>query len=346
MMKRFLWLPTTILLLCSLVGVTSCSDAEDPSPVPLPEIPQIIFDTDIGSSTDDLFALQMLNRYQDKGQCRLLGVVVNREGEDYAACVDIMDTYYGHPSIPIGLVRDGIKSPHVFIDYKSVHTFTLPDGNLMFQHTLKDYSTLLDGWQLYRKLLASQADNSVSIVSVGFFTCLAQLLESAPDSYSPLSGVELVRRKVKCLYIMGGNFLKKNNEAEYNLQQGIEFAKTFFRLWPSEVDAIFSPDEVGGQIEYKIEQVIADINWTDIHPIKQVYMNFNCDTGQKMWDPLIVINAVEGNSLFDLSERGNVTVSEEGYTQFSPSATGPYRYQLPGNDEWNTAMLNKIRKSN
>lgn len=74
----------------------------------------------------------------------------------------------------------------------------------MFQRTLKDYSSLLDGWQLYRKLLASQADNSVSIVSVGFFTCLAQLLESAPDSYSPLSGIELVSHKVKCLYLMGG----------------------------------------------------------------------------------------------------------------------------------------------
>lgn len=99
----------------------------------------------------------------------------------------------------------------------------------------------------------------------------------------------------------GGNFLHK--KAEYNLQQGIEFAKTFFRLWPSKVDVIFSPEEVGSQIDYEIKQVIADINWTDIHPIKQIYMNFNCDTGS-------------------------------------------YRYQLPGDDAWNTAMLNKIRNSN
>lgn len=133
----------------------------------------------------------------------MLGVVVDREGEGYAACADMMNTYYGHADIPIGLIRNGIKVPRVYIDYKPVISITLPDGNLMFQRTLKDYSSLLDGWQLYRKLLASQPDNSVSIVSIGFFTCLAQLLESAPDSYSPLSGIELVSHKVKCLYLMG-----------------------------------------------------------------------------------------------------------------------------------------------
>ena len=31
-----------------------------------------------------------------------------------------------------------------------------------------------------------------------------------------------------------------------------------------------SPGEVGDGVEYLPEQVIADINWTDIHPIKQV----------------------------------------------------------------------------
>ncbi len=45
------------------------------------------------------------------------------------------------------------------------------------------------------RLLDAQPDYSVSIVSIGFVTCLAQLLLSTPDSYSSLSSVELVRRK-------------------------------------------------------------------------------------------------------------------------------------------------------
>ena len=140
----------------------------------------------------------MLHYYEQQGRCKLLGVVVDREGEDCAACTDVMNTYFGRSDVPIGLVRDGIKNPTVWIDYKA-----LP-------RSIDDYSALPDGWQLYRRLLAAQPDHSVSICSVGFAVCLAQLLESVGDAYSPLSGVELVRRKVKCLYIQGGSSISSS----------------------------------------------------------------------------------------------------------------------------------------
>ena len=89
-----------------MVSLISCS--KDPiEPEPQNEytgIPLVILDTDIGSSTDDLFTMMMLYRYQEKDGCRLLGVVVDREGEDCAACADVMNTYYGHGDIPIGPV--------------------------------------------------------------------------------------------------------------------------------------------------------------------------------------------------------------------------------------------------
>lgn len=50
---------------------------------------------------------------------------------------------------------------------------------------------------------------------------------------------------------------------------------------------VFSPMETGQTVEYTPEQVISDISWTDAHPIKQVYMNCNCNTGQRMWDVMI-----------------------------------------------------------
>ena len=307
-------------------------------------VPLVILDTDIGSSTDDLFALEMLYRYEEQRQCRLLGVVVNREGEDCAACADVMNTYFGHSDIPIGLVRDGIENPAVWIDYKALPTHSDSNGNLLFQRSVADYAALPDGWQLYRRLLAAQPDHSVSIVSIGFVTCLAQLLESEADEYSPLDGVELVRRKVKCLYAMGGVF-GESEEPDFNFSQGITFAKTFFNLWPQEVDIVFSPQEVGQEIEYTPQQVITDIDWTDRHPIKQVYMNYNCNTGQRMWDPMAVINAVEGDSQFSLSERGTVKLTDNAETIFTTSVTGNCRYQLPGNAEWSALMLHKIRNA-
>ena len=80
------------------------------------DVPLVIFDTDIGSSTDDLFALEMLYRYEEQGLCRLLGVVVDREGTECAACADVMNTYFGRSDVPIGLVRNGIDSPAVWLD--------------------------------------------------------------------------------------------------------------------------------------------------------------------------------------------------------------------------------------
>ena len=83
----------------------------------------------------------------------------------------------------------------------------------------------------------------------------------------------------------------------------------------------------------------------------------NCNTGQKMWDPLAVIHAVEGDSLFSLSPRGTVSLTPECATIFMPSSTGRSattgdaclskncRYQQPGTADWNAAMLEKIRNS-
>ena len=86
---------------------TACSNDDNPSSdssggKEYIGIPLIILDTDIGSSTDDLFAMQMLYRYADEGKCKFLGVVVDRQGEDCAALADVMNTYFGYPDLPIG----------------------------------------------------------------------------------------------------------------------------------------------------------------------------------------------------------------------------------------------------
>lgn len=342
-MKRIKCLMLACIAAFFMTLFSSCT-GENIRPLGYTGAPLVILDTDLGSSTDDLFSMQMLYRYHDKGRCKLLGVVVDRMGENNAAIADVMNTYFGHPSIPIGLERSGVANPQVWIDYSGLPDYRNADGTRMFGRTLSDYSTLPDGWKLYRKLLAEQPDHSVSIVSTGFVTALAQLLESEGDGYSPLNGVELVRQKVKCAYVMGGVF-SEEVEPDYNFMQAIDFSIRFFRLWPKDVDMVFSPGEVGDAIEYKPETVIGDISWTNVHPIKQVYMKCNCDTGQKMWDPLAVIQAVLGDELFKLSERGEVRLTPNGETIFTANSQGNCRYQLPGDSVWNVDMLWRIRKS-
>ena len=335
-------------LLCGNMVLTSCSNKDEATEQDnaYTGVPLVILDADFGSSTDDLFALEMLCRYDEQQSCRLLGVVVDREGEENADFADVMNTYFGHPKVSVGLVQNGIQNPKVWIDYAHVAYMTESDGTtLMFPRTVNQPGMRPDGYKLYRRLLSQQPDHSVSIVSTGFVTSLAQLLQSEADECSDLSGVELVRQKVKCIYLQGGVF-GEAEEADFNFAQSITFAQTFFDLWPKDVDMVFSPMEVGQAVDYTPEQVIADVSWTDRHPIKQVYMKCDCDTGQRMWDPMCVIQAVMGDSLFSLSERGTISITPQANTIFTPSATGNVRYQQPGDTQWAAMMLETIRTMN
>jgi hypothetical protein len=303
---------------------------------------RIILDTDMGSSTDDLFALMMLYRYMGMQRCKLLGVIVDRMGKANADIVDAMNCYYGYPDIPIGLETNGMKHPPVWIPYHNLAYARTVDSELMFERKIGDGGSYMEAYKLYRKLLAAQPDKSVTIASIGFVTSLANLLESGPDEYSPLSGVELVRTKVKAIYAMGGVF-GKAVEPDYNFLQAIDFSLKFLELLPKEVDVVFSPGEVGDPLDYRPEQVIADLSWTDCHPIKWTYQYLFCDTGQKMWDPQAVINAVEGNDLYNLSPRGWVTLTPRGETLFTPDPEGNARYQYPGDPVWCDLVLKYIR---
>ena len=155
---------------------------------------RVILDCDMGSSTDDLFALMMLYRYMDMKRCNLIGVIVDRMGKANADIVDVLNNFYGYPDIPIGLETQGIPNPHVFINYHNLPYARSVDAVPMFKRSVGDNGSYMESYKLYRKLLAEQPDRSVTIASIGFVTSLARLLESGPDEYSPLNGVELVRR--------------------------------------------------------------------------------------------------------------------------------------------------------
>lgn len=77
---------------------------------------------------------------------------------------------------------------------------------------------------------------------------------------------------------------------------------------------------------------------TDIHPIKQIYLRFDCNTGQRMWDPMLPLQEIEGESLIALSPREHLS--------FTADPNGNYRYQIAGDEAWAERMLNLIRASN
>ncbi len=342
----------TMLYLCLLLfsmaaqaqqcGMEKCKPQCRKAPV------KMILDADFGSSTDDLFALMMLNHYIDEGRVDLKGIVVDREGDDNAGVVDIFNTYYGHPDIPVGLERNGVKNPRCFIPYNGICKLKDAQGQPLFKRSF-DSKQCMDGYKLYRKLLSKADDKSITVVAIGFVTTLSQLFDSQADEFSNLTGLELFEKKVKAVYMQAGRFEENDSLSGYNLRAASKQADAFFKKFPKSVDIIMSPSNIGDGMNYLPEDVLADLKGVEVNPIKAVYTNYTCDTGQRMWDTNSLVNAVMGNCQYMLSPRGWMTFVEKGEESlllYRKDTNGNARYQLPGDSYFNTEKLMDIRRYN
>lgn len=203
----------------------------------LPAQTRVIFDTDFGGDADDLGALAMLHHFQQKKSCRMLGIMLWTNEQYAVSAVDAVNRYYGHPDIPIG-----VRLPDSYYG-EETYNKVLADH---FPHTLQ-YADAADAVTLYRRLLAAEPDKSVTVIVVGPMGNIKNLLLSAPDRHSPLSGKELINRKVKEFAVMGGQF--PSGEWEWNFNGGIEGDTRFVLEALTEVPIVFSGYELGLQVK-------------------------------------------------------------------------------------------------
>jgi len=168
---------------------------------------KVIFDTDFGADADDLGALVMLHYYVEKGECDLLGVACWQNEQDAVPAIHAVNKYYGHPDVPIGVRKDDTATYNIDWLYTNPLAEQLPHS--------KTFKSVPDATVMYRQLLSGQPDSSVTIVATGVLTNLKYLLQSEPDSISPLSGEELVRKKVKLFSIMGGDYPEGIQESNF-----------------------------------------------------------------------------------------------------------------------------------
>lgn len=306
---------------------------------------RVILDMDLGSSTDDLVTLDMALQYHREGKVQLLGVICDRMGKLNANVGSIFCDYYGLGDIPIGLETDGVVDPHVFIDYAPVlDTLHTADGQLMFHTDRYRDKTYPEAYKLYRKLLAESPDRTVDIVICGFVSSIAQLLWSKPDEISSLSGYELLQQKLRSFYVQGGTFITDNPEPDYNFLQAPEAAKSFFNFNWTYYPTIFNAMETGQSVDYEPDSLIRDIDWTDHHPLKQVYMRCDCNTGQRMWDVMSILHLMVEPELFTLSEYGSTKLNEDCSVIFIPDSTALQRYTYPFTPERSARALDLIRQ--
>ena len=272
--------------------------------------PGIIFDTDIGNDIDDALALAMLHSMESRGECKLIGVTITKDHPDAAKFVDIVNTFYGRGTIPIGIVKNG-KTPEdsAMLRVPIEHRPPYPVAN----RPPEDAAALL------QRLLKKEKEGSVIVVQVGFFTNLARLLD-APGAK------QLIAKKVKLLALMAGAFPTGN--PEYNVKIDIPAARKVFAEWPTPI--VTSGFEIGLAVLYPAHAIMNYFKYVENHPVVDAYRAYKkMPYDRPTWDLTAVLYAVRpSGGYFTLSEKGTILVDGEGKTELKPDPRGNHRYLI------------------
>ena len=280
-------------------------------PAPIP----VIFDSDMGPDYDDVGAITLLHAFADSGYAKILATVASTKYEGVAAVLNVFNTYFKRPNILIGVP----KGRALELKDKQHWTDSLIKN---YPHRIKTNAEAPDAIAVYRKVLASQPDTSVTIITVGFVTNLAGLLQSQQDQYSKLTGLQLVKKKVRKLVCMAGRFPWGS---EFNLDRDAASSIETFRQWPTTV--IFSGWEIG----YKIRTGLPLINNNKIKnsPVKDVFRisipkDPQDSLGRMSWDETAVLVAIKGYQPWYTLSPGTITINKDGSNGWSNASSSHY----------------------
>lgn len=246
----------------------------------------------------------------------LLAVNINYPSSYSALAASAILSHYGQGEVPIGISRP--ISNETFIDTwsyslgefatKVAYQWRCDDCAVRWGHVEND---TWDPVALYRKTLSEAADGSVTIASIGFFNNLAGLLDSPGDSYSELTGPELVDRKVAELVVMGGGYPSGH---EFNFW-GYDPSATARVVNNWKGPLVFSGSELGGNVSSG-GRLMAQGPAGD--PVRAAYLYYTYNTSRFSWDPLTMLYAIDG--LGELFEFGN----DVGYNFVHPNGSNAW----------------------
>jgi inosine-uridine nucleoside N-ribohydrolase len=216
-----------------------------------------------------------------------------------------------------------------------------PDGSFVYPHRLIDGNQAPEAVEVLRRTLVAQPDQSVVMIQVGFSTNYARLLESKSDSVSSSDGRDLIRKKVRLLSVMAGNYadihdsgkVYPKGQPEFNLMMDVPSAQRVFSSWPTPIVA--SGFEVGAQMLFPAFAIEHYFSYVQDHPIAETYRAYVEWTKTKWphdhatFDLTAVLYAVRPDAdYFSLSKPGTITVLPGGASRFDEAESGMHRYLI------------------
>ena len=315
-------LPRLLVLVSMLTLIVSAS-------IDAAEKPYIIFDTDMDTDCDDVGALAMLHALADKGEVTILATPVSSKFPYSVPCTEAINNYYGRGDLPIGCPKgDGAG-----IKRGSKYAQQIADAYPTQYKTNDDAPNAVT---VYRKVLAAQADASVTILTVGYLTNLRDLLASKPDGISDLSGAELVKRKVTLWVCMGGRYPKHDDPRKFgNFKPDAESAVIAVRDWPTPI--VFSG--LGGEETLLTGQTL-DTTPKE-NPVRKAYKLFlGTKPARQSADLITVLYAVRPDANYwKLHETGYNHIFNNGTNEWRDKPDNPTQHLLLLQD----GVIDKVR---
>ncbi|MBQ9769069.1 MAG: nucleoside hydrolase, partial [Clostridia bacterium] len=284
------------------------------------EVPNVIFDSDLGGDCDDLGALAILYYYHQNGEINLVATTscTSMWG---AGGMSAINTYYGYPDMPMGFngTKYSAHSSSAYGRYLSTH----------FSNPLVDKQEYESAVKVMRKALSEAEDNSITICAVGPYTNLYNLLCSSADEYSPLSGYDLVKQKVKWVLAMGCQY---PSGKESNIAGNATAAKYINQNWPTPI--VYSTWEIGNPIKTASRETLDRMDKNN--PIREGYeehfRNLKYGIPRPSWDPLTAYFTGAGyDEYYDL-HRADVAIDGVGNSVFFDNETTGARAYLTKKD--------------
>jgi len=302
----------------------------------------LIIDSDMSHNADDTGDHAMMWALAARGEVNVLAIVISSTNDYSAPVAKAIATYYGHPNVPIGANKESLPN-----DYAAYFSYYTQQVAAHFGNPADTRFNYPDGVTVYRQALAGAANNSVYILSAGYYRPLMELLQSGPDAISPLTGMQLVSQKVVRLIIVAGSFPDSGTTDRGNMLIDPDSGSYVVANWPAQL--IWMPDD---QAWNTITGPAANSN-PNLNPVTmsyQLYCNGGgsapdqtyCANDTPGWAQLGELYAVRGlqtnfvgGGLFGSTVVWDSTTSEPGRIIWSQSPNRNQSYLLtstPGAD--------------
>ena len=295
------------VLLSLTVGRVNGQSATKNQPVP------VIFDTDMGPDYDDVGAITMLHAFADAGQARILATIASTNYSNVAPVLSVLNTYFKRPNVPIGVPKGKAISDRDMQHWSDTLVARYP-------HAVKSNDATPDAVTLYRQILAKQPDHSVTVITIGFLTNLADLLNSPADQYSNLSGKALAAKKIKRVVSMAGKFPAGR---EYNVFRDSTSSRIVFANWPTPI--LMSGFEIGEQIHSGLPLTQnARIQHSPVKDVFRISLPKAAEdkNGRMSWDQTAVLVGVKGHEPYYTVKSGRLTMNPDGSNGWDNSGKG------------------------